>query len=85
MLAHLKAGMPQESEDGAFAKALFLAVRSKTVPLDLSKGWGYQPPEDWKRWHDSLVATGGLKEPLKDLDKAYTNAFVAKWNEGVKK
>jgi NitT/TauT family transport system substrate-binding protein len=84
VLAHLKAGMPQESEDTEFARALFHAVRAKTVPADPSKGWGYQNPADWERWHQSLVDTGGLEKPLEDLEAAYTNDFVDAWNEGAK-
>lgn len=83
VLAHLKAGNPQESEDAAFASALFDAVRSKTVPLDASKGLGYQPPEVWEEWQKSMLATGELKAPLPDLTAAYTNDFVATWNKGV--
>jgi NitT/TauT family transport system substrate-binding protein len=49
VLAHLKAGMPEESEDPEFASALFDAVRTKTIPLDASKGLGYQDPADWER------------------------------------
>jgi NitT/TauT family transport system substrate-binding protein len=83
VLAHLKAGVPQEIEDIEFARALFHAVRAKTVPADLSNGWGYQNPADWERWHTSLVETGGLEKPLDDLNAAYTNDFVKAWNEGV--
>jgi NitT/TauT family transport system substrate-binding protein len=85
VLAHLKAGMPQESEDPEFAAALFDAVRAKTIPLDLSNGWGYQDPAHWERWHDSVVETGALEQPLPDLEAAYTNDFVPAWNEGVQK
>jgi len=83
VLAHLKAGNPQESEDAAFASALFDAVRSKTIPLDASKGLGYQPPEVWEEWQKSMLATGDLKAPLPDLTAAYTNDFVATWNKGL--
>jgi NitT/TauT family transport system substrate-binding protein len=82
VLAHLAAGMPEESEDPEFASALFDAVRTKTIPLDPSKGLGYQDPADWQRWHDSMVETGGLEQPLPDLEAAYTNDFVPAWNEG---
>lgn len=85
VLAHLKAGMPQESEDPAFAEALFEAVLAKTIPLDLSNGWGYQDPAHWERWHDSVVETGDLEQPLPDLEAAYTNDFVPAWNEGIEK
>jgi NitT/TauT family transport system substrate-binding protein len=83
VLAHLKAGNPQESEDAEFASALFDAVRSKTIPIDRSKGLGYQPPEVWEEWQQSLLATGDLSAPLDDLTAAYTNDFVAVWNEGL--
>jgi NitT/TauT family transport system substrate-binding protein len=85
VLAHLKAGMPQESEDPEFAEALFEAVLAKTIPLDSSNGWGYQDPAHWQRWHDSVVETGALEQPLPDLEAAYTNQFVPAWNEGIEK
>lgn len=85
VLAHLKAGMPQESEDPEFAEALFEAVLAKTIPLDLSHGWGYQDPAHWERWHQSVVETGDLEQPLPDLEAAYTNEFVPAWNEGIPK
>jgi NitT/TauT family transport system substrate-binding protein len=82
VLAHLAAGMPEESEDPEFASALFDAVRAKTVPRDPSQGLGYQDPADWERWHESLIETGALEQPLPDLGAAYTNDFVPAWNEG---
>jgi NitT/TauT family transport system substrate-binding protein len=85
VLAHLKAGMPQESENPEFAEALFEAVLAKTIPLDLSNGWGYQDPAHWERWHNSVVETGDLEQPLPDLEAAYTNDFVPAWNEGNQK
>jgi NitT/TauT family transport system substrate-binding protein len=82
VLAHLKAGMPEESEDPEFAAALFDAVRAKTIPLDPSEGLGYQDPAHWERWHNSMIETGALEQPLPDLEAAYTNDFVPAWNEG---
>jgi NitT/TauT family transport system substrate-binding protein len=84
VLAHLKAGNPQESEDPEFASALFNAVRSKTIPVDDSHGLGYQPPEVWEEWQESMIAGGDLQAPLDDLTAAYTNDFVTVWNEGLK-
>jgi len=81
VLADLKAGMPQENENRDFANALFEQVLAKTIPLDESKGFGYQNPQDWTNWHTSLVETGSLKQPLPDLEKAYTNTFVEAWNK----
>jgi NitT/TauT family transport system substrate-binding protein len=85
VLEHLRAGMPQESEDPEFAEALFEAVLAKTIPLDRSNGWGYQDPAHWERWHQSVVETGDLEQPLPDLEAAYTNEFVPAWNEGIQK
>ena len=83
VLAHLKAGNPQEGEDPEFQSALFDAVRSKTIPVDMSNGLGYLPPEVWVEWQDSLVAGGEIPAPLDDLTAAYTNDFIAGWNEAL--
>ena len=83
VLAHMAAGNPSESEDPAFASALFDAVRSKTIPIDASMGLGYQPPEVWEEWQASMIAGGDLAGPLDDLSAAYTNQFVEAWNAGL--
>jgi NitT/TauT family transport system substrate-binding protein len=80
VLAHLAAGNPQESEDPAFAEALFDAVRSKTVPIDESLGLGFMPPEVWVEWQDAQVSGGEMEAPLDDLEAAFTNDFVTKLN-----
>ena len=84
VLAHLKAGNPQEGEDAEFQSALFDAVRSKTIPVDMSNGLGYLPPEVWEEWQDSLIAGGDLERPLDDLTTAYTNEFIPMWNDAIK-
>jgi NitT/TauT family transport system substrate-binding protein len=84
VLAHLKAGNPQEGEDAEFQSALFDAVRSKTIAVDMSNGMGYLPPKVWEEWQESLVAGGEIEKPLDDLTAAYTNEFIAGWNEAVK-
>ena len=83
VLEYAKQGNPQEGEDPAFASALYEAIKNRMTPLDMSHGWGYQPPEHWQIWHDSLVEAGNL-EPLPNLEDAYTNEFVETWNEAVK-
>jgi NitT/TauT family transport system substrate-binding protein len=80
VLEHMASGNPQESEDPAFASALFDAVRSKTIPVDDSKGLGYQPPEVWEEWQQVLIDGGDLTGPLPDLTAAYTNDFALKVN-----
>jgi NitT/TauT family transport system substrate-binding protein len=85
VLEHTTAGNPQEGEDPEFAKALLEAIRTRNTPPDLSNGWGYQNPEHWQAWHDSLLASGALKEPMSDLEAAYSNEFIETWNSVVPK
>lgn len=80
VLAHIAAGNPQESEDVAFAAALFDAVRDKTIPVDMTNGLGYQPPEVWEEWQETQIAGGDMAGPLPDLTAAYTNDFTLKVN-----
>jgi NitT/TauT family transport system substrate-binding protein len=79
VLEYAKQGNPQEGEDPAFASALYEAIKNRMTPLDSSHGWGYQPPEHWQIWHDSLVESGDL-QPLPNLEDAYTNQFIETWN-----
>jgi NitT/TauT family transport system substrate-binding protein len=83
VLEYAKRGNPQEGEDPAFASALFEAIKNRMTPLDMSHGWGYQPPEHWQIWHESLVEAGDL-EPLPNLEDAYSNEFIETWNQAVK-
>lgn len=83
VLAHLAEGNPQEGEDKEFQSALFDAVRSKTIPVDMANGLGYLPPEVWEEWQESMVAGGEIAAPLDDLTAAYTNDFIAGWNEAI--
>jgi NitT/TauT family transport system substrate-binding protein len=79
VLKHTAAANPQEGENAAMAKALLDMKRDRMKPVNASNPWGYQDPEHWKAWHDSQIASGGLKKPL-DLKAAFTNDFVTKWN-----
>ncbi|WP_322893354.1 MULTISPECIES: ABC transporter substrate-binding protein [unclassified Yoonia] len=83
VLGHLREGNRQEGEDAEFQSALFDAVRAQTIPADMSNGLGYQPPEVWEEWQDSLVAGGEMPAPLEDLTVAYTNDFSAMANEAM--
>lgn len=82
-LAHLAAASPQESEDPAFASALFDAIIINSTPLEGSEGLGWQPPEVWAEWQDVLVESGALEAPLDDLSAAFTNEFAMKANEAL--
>jgi NitT/TauT family transport system substrate-binding protein len=79
-LKHVAAGNPQESEDATFADALLTAIQSRTVPVNPKDPVGYMPPAAWKKWEESLVASGDLEKPMDDLEAAYTNKFIDVWN-----
>jgi len=81
VLEHAAAANPQEGEDRDFALGVFEAVSQRMVSVDPSRPLGYQPPEDWEKWHESVVATGSIPAPLDDLEAAYTNEFVEYWNQ----
>lgn len=80
VLEHIAAGNPQEAEDPAYANALLDAVLAKGVPHVMENGFGYNDPSHWQIWHDSLVATGELEEPLENLEAVYSNDFIAAGN-----
>lgn len=80
VLDHLEAANPQEIEDRGFANALLDAVLAKGLPHNPELGWGYNDPEHWQAWHDSLVTGGDLAAPMADISVAYSNAFVEAWN-----
>jgi NitT/TauT family transport system substrate-binding protein len=81
VLQHLAAANPQEGEDPAYANALLDTVLEKGVPHNMDNGWGYNDPEHWQTWHDSLLASGELDAPLEDLNSVYTNEFIEIWNQ----
>jgi NitT/TauT family transport system substrate-binding protein len=80
VLDHLAVGNPQEIEDRGFANALLDAVLAKGTPHKPELGWGYNDPEHWQAWMDSLVAGGDLAAPLADITVVYNNNFVKAWN-----
>jgi NitT/TauT family transport system substrate-binding protein len=80
VLQYCKQGNPQEGENVSLASALLDVTIDKMTPLDMSNGWGYNPPAAWKFWHESNVSSGYLKAPLPKLEDAYTNEFVNYWN-----
>lgn len=81
VLAHAAAYNPQEGEDVEFAKAVLAAVTGRMIPVDPSRPWGYLPPEDWDKWHASVVETGTIEKPLDDITQAYSNEFNEYWNQ----
>ena len=83
VLGHLADGNPQEGEDKEFQSALFDAVRSKTIPTDMTNGLGWYPAAVWEEWQDALVAGGEIAAPLDDLGVAWTNEFAAIGNAAI--
>ena len=81
-LDHMAAGNPQEGEDRAFAASLLTAVIERMTPTDtyMAEGFGYQPPEHWETWQESLLAAGDLEAPSDDLSAGYSNNWIAGWN-----
>ncbi|RAH97439.1 ABC transporter substrate-binding protein [Acuticoccus sediminis] len=79
-LENAKLGNPQQLEDMEFADALLDVYFRLTSPLDPEKGFGYQAPEAWQQWHDTLVAAGDLDAPLENLEAAYSNELIEAWN-----
>jgi NitT/TauT family transport system substrate-binding protein len=80
VLQYCQKGNPQEGEETALASALIDNVLDRITPLDMSNGWGYSRPADWKVLHESSLASGFLKAPLPNLESVYTNEFVKIWN-----
>ena len=81
-LDHMAAGNPSEGEDREFAGALLDAVAERITPTEefAAHGYGYQPPEHWEAWHQSLLDSGNLEAPMDDLSAAYSNDWVEGWN-----
>lgn len=79
VLQHAAAANPQEGEDTALANALFDQLLVKMDIGGQTEGYGYQNPENWQKWQQSLLDSGGLTEE-QDLSQAYTNEFGEAWN-----
>jgi NitT/TauT family transport system substrate-binding protein len=81
-LDHMAAGNPSEGEDRDFAGALLTAVIERMSPTEAyaDKGFGYQPPEHWETWHQSLQDSGDLEKPMEDLEAGYSNDWIKGWN-----
>ena len=81
-LEHMAAGNPQEGEDREFADTLLDATTERMTPTDAyaDEGLGYQPPEHWESWQQSLMDSGEMAEPSADLAAGYSNDYVERWN-----
>lgn len=83
VIDHAAAQNPQEGEDREFARALIEQIVVRQTPFEPELGWGYQDLEAWQAWHDSLVSSGELEEPIEDLEAVYTNEYIEDWNAAV--
>lgn len=81
-LDHMAAGNPSEGEDREFASALLAAASERMTPTDAyrDQGFGYQPPEHWETWQESLLSSGDLEQPFDDLTAGYSNEMIEGWN-----
>lgn len=81
-LDHMAAGNPQEGEDREFASSLLAAVVERMTPTDtyIAEGFGFQPPEHWETWQQSLLDAGDLEAAFDDLTAGYSNDWIAGWN-----
>ncbi|MBP0484930.1 ABC transporter substrate-binding protein [Sagittula salina] len=81
-LDHMAAGNPSEGEDRGFAASLLAAATERMTPTDayIEHGFGYQPPEHWQTWQDSLISSGDLEKPFDDLTAGYSNDMIEGWN-----
>ena len=84
VLAHLKRATRRKARTPGSSPPCSTRCAKNTIAVDDSNGLGYLPPEVWAEWQDSMVEGGDLSAPLDDLEAAYTNDFVAIWNEGLK-
>jgi NitT/TauT family transport system substrate-binding protein len=81
-IAHAAEGNPEEGSDTELTDGLYEIIAARIQPLeDTGEGWGYWPPETWERWHEEVVESGELPEPLDNVEVVYTNEFVDAFNE----
>ncbi len=71
---------PQELEDRNYAAAVLQVVIESTVALGDDQ-FGYMRPEHWEMLEADTIATGDYDGSSFELTDAYTNDFVAAFNE----
>jgi NitT/TauT family transport system substrate-binding protein len=76
-LEHCAELNPEEASDQELVSDLFDFLVPRTEPVG-GGTLGEYDPEAWQRWHDAMVDSGELEEPIDDIDSAYTNEFVEK-------
>lgn len=74
-LEHCTELNPEEGADTELTTALYDAVLPRTEPLG-GLDRGLFSADAWQAWHDTLIESGELEEPMDDLDAAWTNEFV---------
>ena len=67
----------EEASDPELAGALYDFLLPRTEPVG-GGTLGEYDAEAWQRWHDAMIESGELEEPIDDIDSAYTNEFVEK-------
>lgn len=76
-LEHCAELSPEEASDPELVSDLYDFLLPRTKPAG-GGPLGEYPAESWQRWHDAMVESGELENPVDDLESAYTNEFVEK-------
>lgn len=74
-LEHCAEISPEEASDPELVSGLYDFLVPRTEPVG-GGNLGEFDPETWQRWHDAMIESGELEEPIDDIDSAYTNEFV---------
>jgi NitT/TauT family transport system substrate-binding protein len=74
-LEHCAEINPEEASDQELVSDLFDFLVPRTEPVG-GGTLGVYDAEAWQRWHDAMVDSGELEEPIDDIDSAYTNEFA---------
>ena len=76
-LEHCAEVSPEEASDPELVSDLYDFLLPRTKPVG-GGTLGEYDADAWQRWHDAMVESGELEEPVDDIDSAYTNEFVEK-------
>jgi NitT/TauT family transport system substrate-binding protein len=76
-LEHCAEINPEEASDPELASDLYDFLVPRTEPVG-GGTLGEYGAESWQRWHDAMIESGELEEPIDDIDSAFTNEFVEK-------
>jgi len=73
-LEHCAELNPEEGSDPELSSALYDALVPRTEPLE--GDYGVFDPDAFQRWHDAMIESGELENPVEDIEASFTNEFV---------